>query len=153
VRSCGRDVIYLRYFSRVSGLNSDDPRRRGDIDEERLNRRVINCPTGATGHYDFGSLLPTANIHDRYRMGIRNRGIADVSGDEDAASRVKCKPVGLHAYPYLECILFGARCKYRDCIFPAITRENETALFRYESPCYRRETRHRLEISVVHTVD
>ena len=50
----------------LMGLDSDDPRWRCDIDEEHLERRVVNRPTRATGDFDFGDPLPSPEVHDRY---------------------------------------------------------------------------------------
>src|SRR5438270_3528901 len=112
MRSRRRDLILFRYLGRLTRINSDDPRWRSDIDEEHLGRGVVNRPTCATGDFDFGDALPASDIQDRYRMGIRNQGAADIRGDQDAASGVECEPVRFHSYIYLESAPLGIRCDY-----------------------------------------
>src|SRR5262249_35257877 len=76
--SFGWHHVFLRYFYRLTGINCHDQCRRRDIDEERLDRRVVNRPSGATRHFDFGDALLTPNIDDGRGMRIRNGRIPNV---------------------------------------------------------------------------
>src|SRR5262249_4269012 len=57
-------LILFRYFIRRPSIDCDDPGGGGDIDEERLCRRVINRPAGAARYFDFGNALAAINIHN-----------------------------------------------------------------------------------------
>jgi hypothetical protein len=45
VRTVRRNLVDLRYLGRLTSADGDDARRRCDVDEERIARFVIDCPT------------------------------------------------------------------------------------------------------------
>ena len=44
MRSRRRDLVLLQDPGWITSIDRDDPRRRGDVDEERLARRVVDRP-------------------------------------------------------------------------------------------------------------
>ena len=86
-------------------------------------------------------------------MRIRNRGVANVRGDEDAAGGVEREPVRLHAYGDLESVLLGTWRKHRDGVLASIGCEDESARFRHERTCHCRESGHRFNVSISRAVD
>ena len=114
---------------------------------------IVDRPTRAAGDFDFGDPLPASEVHDRYRMRIRNRGVADVRSDQDAAGGVEREPIRLHAYGDLESVPLGTRRKHRDGILASIGREDEPARFRHERTCHCREAGYRFNVSILRAVD
>src|SRR6516165_2300019 len=86
-------------------------------------------------------------------MRIRNRGVANVRGDQDATSGIEREHVRLHTYGDLESVPLGTRRKYRDGILATITREDETARFGDERTCHSHNARDRFDVLISRTVD
>jgi hypothetical protein len=153
VRSFRRDRVFLRYPGRVAGIDSDDPRRRRDVDEEHLASRIVDCPTRAAGNLDFGDSFPSSDVDDRYRVRIRNRRVSDVRSDQRTASGVECEPVRLHTDGDLEGVPLGTRREHRDGIFASVAREDEAARFGDQRTGDGREARHRFDVPISRAVD
>ncbi len=153
VRPCRRNPVLLRDLGRVTGIDGDDPRRRHDIDEERLARGVVNRPARATGDRDLGDPLPAHDINDRYRIRIRDRGVADIRGDQDAARGIESESVRFHADGNLESIPLGTWREHRDGVLAAIGRKDEPARLGHQRTCHRRESGDRFDVSIARAVD
>ena len=61
----------------------------------------------------FGDPLPPCNIHDRYRTGIGNVGVAHICGDQNAAVGIECQAIRLHAHCDFESIPLRTGRKHR----------------------------------------
>src|SRR5262249_54367711 len=120
VRSLRRDLVFLRYFCGVARIDRDDPRWGSDIDEEHLAHCVVDRPTGAAGNLDLGDTFAASDVNDRYRARLRDRRVADVRGDQQAAQGIEGQPVRLHAEGDLERGPLGTGCEYRDGVLAAI---------------------------------
>ena len=58
MRSSGGNLILPRYLGRVARIDSHDPGRRCDVDEEHIERRVVHRPARAARDFDFGDPRP-----------------------------------------------------------------------------------------------
>src|SRR4029453_3092483 len=125
----------------------------GNVDEEHLARRVVNRPPRATRDLDFGDPFPARQIDDRYRMRVRNRGVADVRDNQNAASRIERESVRLHAYDDLERVALGMWRKHRDRVFASIGCKNEATRFGRARPCRCHESGDRLNVKITRAVD
>jgi hypothetical protein len=108
----GRHLIFLRYFGRVTSINCHDLGWRSDIDEECIECRVVNRPTGTTGYFDFGNSLVAPNVHYGRGVGIRNGRIADVGNDQKTAIGVECDAIRFDANANLESVPLITRRKH-----------------------------------------
>src|SRR6202023_1679669 len=97
-----------RYFTGITRINNNYSCRRSYVDEKYLTRLVVNCPARTTGHFDFRNALSACEVNNRTRVGIRDRRIADVCRDQNAASGVEREPVRFHAHRNLEGLPLGA---------------------------------------------
>jgi hypothetical protein len=75
-------------------------------------------------------------------MRVRQRGVANVRGDQNAATRVESEPVRLHAYSDLERVSLGAWRKHRNSVFASIGCNDEITRLGHErtrDPCKCRD--------------
>src|SRR5262245_14556989 len=86
-------------------------------------------------------------------MRARNRGVAEVRDNQNAASRIEGESVRLHAYDDLERLTLRMWRKHRDSVFGSIGCKDEATRFGHERTCHCHESRHRLNVQVTRAVD
>jgi len=145
--------IFFRYFVWITCINCHNPGRGRDIDEEYFGRRIVNRPTGATRHLDFGDALLASEIDDRRGLRIRNGRIADIGDHQKTALGVEGDTVRPYANANLQGVALISWRKYRDGILAPVCRKNQTARFGHQCARYCGQTRNRLEVTILSAVD
>src|SRR3989442_78871 len=82
-------------------VDDGDLRRIGDRHEERVRRRVIHRPPGATVYWNLGGELARTNVDERNSERSGDGGIAAVCSEKQGQVRTVRQAIGPHADSYL----------------------------------------------------
>src|SRR3989442_12712142 len=78
-------------------VDDGDLRRIGDRHEERVRRRVIHRPPGATVYWNLGGELARTNVDERNSERSGDGGVAAVCSEKQVQGRTVRQAIGPHA--------------------------------------------------------